>query len=123
MAQGAESGGRGRQGGRGGGGEGGNGAGGGGRGPGGGGRGPGAGGRGNPDRQVVRTVYVMPKDIDATGKEPPKTGISDGVMTEVIEGLNEGDQVVIGSLASSQSAMPGAPAANPFGGGFRGGRF
>lgn len=72
----------------------------------------------------------MPKDIDATGKEPSKpkpvqikTGISDGVMTEVIEGLNEGDQVVIGSLASSQSAMPGAPAANPFGGGFRGGRF
>jgi HlyD family secretion protein len=46
-----------------------------------------------------------------------KTGISDGVVTEVIEGLKEGDRVVTGELASTSGAA--SPAANPFSGGAR----
>jgi HlyD family secretion protein len=46
-----------------------------------------------------------------------KTGISDGVMTEVIEGLKEGDSVITAELASKS---PGAsPPPNPFSGGGR----
>jgi HlyD family secretion protein len=46
-----------------------------------------------------------------------KTGISDGVVTEVIEGLNEGDRVVTAELASKSAAA--SPPANPFSGGAR----
>jgi HlyD family secretion protein len=46
-----------------------------------------------------------------------KTGISDGVMTEVIEGLKEGDRVI---TAESSSKSPAAsPSTNPFSGGPR----
>jgi HlyD family secretion protein len=43
-----------------------------------------------------------------------KTGISDGVMTEVIEGLKEGDLVVTAELTSKSPAA--SPPANPFSG-------
>jgi HlyD family secretion protein len=43
-----------------------------------------------------------------------KTGISDGVATEVLEGLKEGDRVVTGMTENGAAATP---AANPFGGG------
>jgi HlyD family secretion protein len=46
-----------------------------------------------------------------------KTGISDGVVTEVIEGLNEGDRVVTAEL-SSKNAAASRPS-NPFSGGSR----
>src|SRR6266496_1151993 len=46
-----------------------------------------------------------------------KTGISDGIMTEVLDGLKEGDRVVTAELTST-AAAPSAPA-NPFGGGPR----
>jgi HlyD family secretion protein len=43
-----------------------------------------------------------------------KTGISDGISTEVISGLDEGAQVVTGVvLTGAQAAAP----ASPFGGG------
>ncbi|MGI8820278.1 MAG: efflux RND transporter periplasmic adaptor subunit [Chthoniobacterales bacterium] len=80
---------------------------------------PGANGgnrRGGEDRQQRasgRTVYVL-----RGGKPEPvqiKTGISDGIGTEILEGLNEGDQVVTGQL----NAPGAAPGANPFGGGGR----
>jgi HlyD family secretion protein len=48
---------------------------------------------------------------------PIKIGISDGISTEVVDGLNEGDAVIIG--LNAQTAAPGAPASNPFGGGMR----
>lgn len=80
-----------------------------------GGRGPGA-AKKIADRRVERTVYVL-----RDGKPAPvqiKTGISDGIFTEITEGLSEGDQVVIGALGiNTASAAPGAP--NPFGGGMR----
>jgi HlyD family secretion protein len=46
-----------------------------------------------------------------------KTGISDGVVTEVIEGLKEGDRVVTAELASKSPAA--SPPPNPFSGGAR----
>src|ERR1700716_4116265 len=62
-----------------------------------------------------RTVYVLsgsrPKPVQI------KTGISDGVVTEVTEGLKEGDRVVTAEL--STAAATSSPAANPFSGGRR----
>jgi len=105
-------------------------AGGGGRGgAGGGGRGGGSGGGGagrpRAERQPTRTVYVLPAKTDATDPESAKPkpvqikiGISDGISTEVTEGLTEGDQVAIGVISSSDTApRTGTPTANPFGGG------
>lgn len=70
-----------------------------------------------------RTVYVLPaeagdKKDDPTVKPKPvqvKIGITDGITTEIIEGLNEGDRVVTGQTqpASTGNNQP----ANPFGGG------
>jgi HlyD family secretion protein len=67
------------------------------------------------ERASTRTVYVLPAG-QANGAPTPvpiKTGISDGVSTEVIEGLNEGDRVVAG-LRVTQSGS--SPTTNPFGG-------
>jgi HlyD family secretion protein len=73
-----------------------------------GGAGPGG---GRERRSSGRTVYLL-----SDGRPKPmqiKTGISDGIVTEVLEGLKEGDPVVTAELTSSTSA-PSAP--NPFGG-------
>jgi len=77
-----------------------------------------AGSRGGPGRErrtSERRVYVLP------GSQPKpvqiKTGISDGVVTEVVEGLKEGDRVVTAELLSKPAA-PSTPA-NPFSGGPR----
>ncbi|MDQ6654867.1 MAG: efflux RND transporter periplasmic adaptor subunit [Verrucomicrobiota bacterium] len=81
-------------------------------------RGGGGGSPGSEDRRRGdRTVYVL-----RGGKPEPaqiKTGISDGVGTEVLEGLNEGDAVVTGQLNALGGAAQAA-GANPFGGGRRG---
>jgi HlyD family secretion protein len=62
-----------------------------------------------------RTVYVL------SGSRPTavqiKTGISDGVVTEVIEGLKEGDRVVTAEMATK--SQPASTPANPFSGGRR----
>ena len=59
-----------------------------------------------------RTVYVLP------GNQPKpvqiKTGISDGVVTEVVEGLKEGDRVVTAEMAAK--SQPASTPANPFSG-------
>ena len=73
------------------------------------------GGAGRDRRTGERTVYVL-----SGGRPQPvqiKTGISDGVVTEVIEGLKEGDHVVTAELASKPSAA--SPPPNPFSGGQR----
>src|SRR5438034_805273 len=77
-----------------------------------------AGDRGGADREQrtsERTVYVL----SGGGPQPVqiKTGISDGVVTEVIEGLKEGDRVITAELASKSPAA--SPPANPFSGGGR----
>jgi hypothetical protein len=43
-----------------------------------------------------------------------KSGINDGVYTEVTEGLKEGDVVVTGAIYPTSHSGPSAP--NPFGG-------
>jgi HlyD family secretion protein len=62
-----------------------------------------------------RTVYVLsssrPKPVQI------KTGISDGVVTEVVEGLKEGDRVVTAEMAAK--SQPASTPANPFSGGPR----
>jgi len=72
-------------------------------------------GAGRERRPSERTVYVL-----SDGRPNPvqiKTGISDGVVTEVIEGLKEGDRVVTAELASKSPAT--SPPPNPFSGGAR----
>jgi HlyD family secretion protein len=99
-------------------------------GPGGQRRGPGgdqagAGRRQRPERQVTRTVYVLAKDDpkDPEGPRPKpvqiKVGISDGINTELIEGLEESAQVVTGIIPKESAKNAGGPSSNPFGGGFR----
>ena len=77
-----------------------------------------AGGRGTARREQAtsgRTVYFLsgghPKPVQI------KTGISDGVATEVVEGLKEGDLVVTAEMASK--SQPASTPANPFSGGAR----
>ena len=89
-------------------------------------RGPGNGAPGaapshpRPEKAGPRTVYIL---TEANGKAPElspvkiRTGITDGVNTEVLEGLKPGDQVVTGLLATSSGS--GSRPSNPFGGGFR----
>jgi hypothetical protein len=71
--------------------------------------------RGGGEHKGERTVYVLngnhPRSVQI------KTGISDGVATEVIEGLKEGDRVITAETSSTSARSPAAP--NPFGGGRR----
>jgi hypothetical protein len=85
------------------------------------------GGRGGGGSGTVsaRTVYKL------TGSDPKsatleavtaKLGITDGIYTEVLSGLKEGDVVVTAAtLPGSASAGAARPAANPFAGGGPGG--
>jgi HlyD family secretion protein len=81
----------------------------------------GPGGRTHAEHQPVRTVYILADKMDPTKLKPVqvKVGISDGIFTEVTDGLNEGDEVVTGMSMPDQP--PGAPPSNPFGGGRGGG--
>ncbi len=59
-----------------------------------------------------RTVYVL-----SFGRPKPvqiKTGISDGIVTEVTEGVKEGDNVVTAELTSPSASS--SPSTNPFSG-------
>jgi HlyD family secretion protein len=75
------------------------------------------GGHAHGERPVFHRVYVL----SGTGKNAKlhamqiKTGISDGISTEVISGLNTDAQVVIGLVSSGTQA---ARTSNPPGGGF-----
>ena len=84
------------------------------------GKGPGQGsGRKRGGRpRTERTIYVMHSGKTAPEPVQIKIGITDGIYTEVLSGLNEGDRVVVGmSGGSSQTGAPGVM--NPFGGGPR----
>jgi HlyD family secretion protein len=74
------------------------------------------GGRGPGEHPAVHTVYVLAgagKDAKLQAVQI-RTGISDGISTEVLSGLDEGAQVVTGMLSPGTQA---ATSANPFGGG------
>ncbi|MCX6977108.1 MAG: efflux RND transporter periplasmic adaptor subunit, partial [Verrucomicrobia bacterium] len=79
----------------------------------------GSGRRGKSGRSGARerSVYLL-----SGGKKPlatpVKLGINDGLSTEVLEGLKEGEMVITGETSGSGKTA-GAGAANPFGGGMR----
>jgi HlyD family secretion protein len=69
------------------------------------------------ERRIERSVYVLPAKSSKPTKVTIKTGISDGVATEITEGLKEGDRLVTGVTESSGATS--TPATNPFGSGPR----
>jgi HlyD family secretion protein len=84
---------------------------------------PGGGKPGGPppsagrERRPGRTVYVLRNGSTRPQAVQIKTGISDGVVTEVLEGVNEGDRVVMGTIGSATAPNP--TSTNPFSGGPR----
>ena len=75
-----------------------------------------SGGHTHGERPVVHTVYVLSGDGKDTKPQPVqiRTGISDGISTEVLSGLDAGDKVVTGMInPSGATSVP----SNPFGGG------
>jgi len=86
---------------------------------------------GDVNPNPTRTVYVV-DESKSTSKKPVlkpvkvKIGISDGKDTEIVDGLKEGDVVVLGVntpavAANANTARPpgSSPFGGPFGGGFR----
>jgi len=74
------------------------------------------GGRSKGERRSARTIYVLKND-----KVQPvqvKTGITDGIYTEITDGLSENDKVVTSAIFK-QDGGTSAQTANPFGGGMR----
>jgi HlyD family secretion protein len=69
------------------------------------------------ERRIERGVYILPPTASQPTRVTIKTGISDGVATEVVEGLKEGDRVVTGMMESNGATS--TPATNPFGSGPR----
>ncbi len=76
------------------------------------------------DRQITRTIYVLPPKTNSSDPEDRKpkpvqikVGISDGMTTEVVDGLEEGTQVVTGIITTGESMAARPTGANPFGGG------
>ena len=70
-------------------------------------------GKGNRgEHKAGRTVYLL------RGTNPAavqiRTGISDGVFTEVLDGLKEGDRVV--TAVSGKTSQPAPASTNPFSG-------
>ena len=75
------------------------------------------GGRARGERPVFHTVYVLSGTGDDSKLQATqiKTGISDGISTEVLSGLDEGAQVVTGVVSTGTQA---AKTSSPLGGGF-----
>jgi len=73
-------------------------------------------GRGKANRSV-RTVYFVTGDEHAPELKPVpvRTGITDGIATEIVDGVKENDKVVA-SVVSSEAQN--TTASSPFGGGF-----
>jgi HlyD family secretion protein len=67
------------------------------------------------DAIVTRTVYRLPASDPKAKPEAVsvKLGISDGVNTEVIDGLKEGDVIITGINPTAGSGSPGT--SSPFG--------
>jgi HlyD family secretion protein len=79
----------------------------------------GANGRPAGDRSA-HTVYLLVRGSDGAQTAKPvqiKTGINDGIYTQVLEGLKEGDQIIEGENLSMEAMQAGQ--SNPFGGGQR----
>jgi HlyD family secretion protein len=71
--------------------------------------------------QDMRVVCLVKRDSAASGasKIVPvqiRTGITDGTHTEVLEGLNEGDEVITGELVAVRPDSRNRKTSNPFSG-------
>lgn len=69
------------------------------------------------EHQMVRTIYLLPDKSDKDSKPKPvqiQIGISDGLYTEVTQGLTDGQEVISGLTMPMDQA-----GGNPFGRGFR----
>jgi len=80
------------------------------------------GGRGNGGNAVTtRTVYKLVGSDPKTAtieSVSARLGITDGINTEVVDGLKEGDVIITSViLPGASSAAAGRPASNPFAGG------
>jgi HlyD family secretion protein len=80
--------------------------------------------RTEPEGPRTQTIYVLEKKPAPGDDEPPvlkpmtvKLGISDGSYTEVVDGLNDGDVVVTGTVTQVAAAAAPGPGGSPFGGG------
>lgn len=85
------------------------------------GRGGGPGGGGHKPEKLSHTVYTLTKSADGKtetlNQVQVKTGINDGIFTQLIDGLKEGDEIVVGqNITSAEQARGGQ---NPFSGGGR----
>jgi HlyD family secretion protein len=71
----------------------------------------------NKGNRGVRTVYFLTGNEKSPALKPVqvKTGITDGIFTEITDGLRDGDKIISG-VVNSDSPITGS--ANPFGGGF-----
>jgi len=67
---------------------------------------------------TTRTVYRLPGGNKAAAPEAVgvKIGITDGSVSEVVEGLNAGDTIVTGIQVTGQGGSSTTPSSNPFGG-------
>lgn len=92
-----------------------------------GGKGKGGGSGRGSNRPSTKTIYTVGSSINSTNIAVSdikavtiKAGISDGVYTEVLEGLQEGDVIVTGQVvtSSSSASRPTNPfsSGSPFGG-------
>jgi HlyD family secretion protein len=72
----------------------------------------------NKGARSLHAVYLLVGDEHAPQLKPVqvKTGITDGIFTEVTDGLNEGDKVV--SSVAQNDAQGSSSTSSPFGGGF-----
>src|ERR1700730_3903970 len=61
-----------------------------------------------------RTVYILPSGASKPKPVQIKVGISDGIVTEITDGLKEGDRVVTAAISTGSPSQ--SPAANPFSG-------
>jgi HlyD family secretion protein len=81
-----------------------------------------SGSRGNGGNAVTtRTIYKLVGSDPKTAtieSVSAKLGITDGINTEVVDGLKEGDVIITSvTLPGASSAAAGRPASNPFAGG------
>jgi HlyD family secretion protein len=67
-----------------------------------------------------RTVYILAGSTSAPQLKPVqiRTGITDGINTEITEGLKDGDKVVASIVQTDAQNSASAPGTTPFGGGF-----
>ena len=68
----------------------------------------------DPSLRFVRTIYQLKEDGQTPVPVKIKIGITDGIYTEVTEGLKEGDKVIT-SIANTQFSGASQQTASPFG--------